>query len=414
MLNKFYFKSCKLLFLIFPISIVFSNLLANFTVYYLAIAGIYIALKKKKYVSKNIFYFLLIFWVYLSARSLFTPEILFSWKSSLVLIRYLFFIITVSYLIENDKSFIKNFSIIFFLFISLLFIDAVIQFFFKKNLLGYTETVQNRISSFFEGRFVLGSYISKIILLAFIFLNITYPLKKYKLIYLLISFLSVLIILISGDRAVLLLFILSLFTILALLDKDYITLKQKVLTLFFVSIVTFILIFSVESFKKRYFFQTLNDLNNADKIFFFSKGHESHWKTSYKMFLDNKLFGKGPNMFRFYCDNNKYNSGEKSCSTHPHNYHIQLLAETGLVGYFMFLCLYVKLIFHLAKQFYYVNFKRETFLSFNKVILLSLIFSNFWPIITTGNIFSSFTLNLVFITLSFYFLDEKNSLNIKK
>jgi len=119
-------------------------------------------------------------------------------------------------------------------------------------------------------------------------------------------------------------------------------------------------------------------------------------------------------MFRFYCDNNKYNSGEKSCSTHPHNYHIQLLAETGLVGYFMFLCLYVKLIFHLAKQFYYVNFKRETFLSFNKVILLSLIFSNFWPIITTGNIFSSFTLNLVFITLSFYFLNEKNSLNIKK
>ena len=414
MLNKFYFKSCKLLFLIFPISIVFSNLFANFTVYYLAIAGIYIALKKKKYVSRNIFYFLLIFWVYLFARSLFTPEILFSLKSSLVLIRYLFFIITVSYLIENDKSFIKNFSVIFFLFISLLFIDAVIQFFFKKNLLGHTDTVNNRISSFFEGRFVLGSYISKIILLAFIFLNNIYSLKKYKLIYLLISFLSILIVLISGDRAVLLLFILSLIGILTLLDKDYIALKQKVLTLFFISIVTFILIFSVENFKKRYFFQTLNDLSSADKIYFFSKGHESHWKTSYKMFLDNKLFGIGPNMFRFYCDNNKYNSGEKSCSTHPHNYHIQLLAETGLVGYLMFLCLFVKLIFYLAKQFYYVNFKKQTFLSFNKVILLSLLFSNFWPIITTGNIFSSFTLNLVFITLSFYFLDEKNSLNIKK
>lgn len=410
MFKKYYLKSCELLFLIFPISIVFSNFIANLTVYYLAFFGIYIFFKKEKYIKKNILYLVLIFWVYISLRSLFTTEILFSLKSSLPLIRYLFFIIAVSYLINNVKNLIRNFSIIFFFFISFLFLDAIIQFSFKKNLFGYTEVINNRISSFFNGRFVLGSYISKITLLSLILLNIFLPFKKFKLFYMVVIFVSVFIVLISGDRASLGLYLLSLITILVLIDKKYISYYQKALSLILISIFTFSLVYSIDSFKKRFFFQTLSDVKRADKIFYFSIGHQSHWQTSYKMFRDNKVFGKGPNMFRFYCDLQKFNSGEKSCSTHPHNYHIQLLSETGLIGYFLFLFVFLSLIFILIKQFYFVYFKRKSLLSFNKIIILSLSFSNFWPIITTGNIFSSFTLNLVFISLGFYFLDEKKIL----
>jgi O-antigen ligase len=407
MFKKYYLKSCELLFLIFPISIVFSNFIANLTVYYLAFFGIYIFFKEEKYIKKNILYLVLIFWVYISLRSLFTTEILFSLKSSLPLIRYLFFIIAVSYLINNVKNLIRNFSIIFFFFISFLFLDAIIQFSFKKNLFGYTEEINNRISSFFNGRFVLGSYISKITLLSLILLNIFLPFKKFKLFYMVVIFVSVFIVLISGDRASLGLYLLSLITILVLIDKKYISYYQKALSLILILIFTFSLVYSIDSFKKRFFFQTLSDVKRADKIFYFSRGHQSHWQTSYKMFRDNKVFGKGPNMFRFYCDLQKFNSGEKSCSTHPHNYHIQLLSETGLIGYFLFLFVFLSLIFILIKQFYFVYFKRKSLLSFNKIIILSLSFSNFWPIITTGNIFSSFTLNLVFISLGFYFLDEK-------
>lgn len=222
-----------------------------------------------------------------------------------------------------------------------------------------------------------------------------------------VIFVSVFIVLISGDRASLGLYLLSLITILILIDKKYISYYQKALSLILILIFTFSLVYSIDSFKKRFFFQTLSDVKRADKIFYFSRGHQSHWQTSYKMFRDNKVFGKGPNMFRFYCDLQKFNSGEKSCSTHPHNYHIQLLSETGLIGYFLFLFVFLSLIFILIKQFYFVYFKRKSLLSFNKIIILSLSFSNFWPIITTGNIFSSFTLNLVFISLGFYFLDEK-------
>lgn len=409
MIKKIYLSSNKFLFYILPISIVFSNFLANFTVYYLALFGVYIFFKKKNYIKKNILYVILIFWLYISFRSLFASELLFSLKSSLPLIRYLFFFIAASYLIENTKNFVKIFSLIFISFIVLLFIDAFIQFIFKKNLLGHSDSVINRISSFFSGRFVLGSYVSKIILLLFVLLNIILPINKFKLIYIIISLISICIILISGDRAALGLFILSLFMMFTLIDKRYFTFYQKLISTFSILIFIVILISSIDNFKSRFFFQTKNDLNKADKIFLFSKGHQSHWQTSYKMFLDNKFFGKGPNMFRFNCDLKKFNSGKKSCSTHPHNYHMQLLGETGLVGYLLFLFLYLTLAFYLIKQFYYVYIKKDYYLNFNKLVLLVLTFSNFWPVITTGNFFSSFTLNLVFIPLSFYFLNEKKT-----
>ena len=409
MIKKIYLDSNKFLFYLIPISVVFSNFFTNFTVYYLALFGVYIFFKEKNYIKKNILYVILMFWFYISIRSLFTSDIFFSLKSSLPLVRYLFFFIAASYLIEKTENFVKIFSLIFFSFITLLFIDAFIQFIFKQNLLGHSETVSNRISGFFSGRFVLGSYISKIILLLFILLNIFIPLNKHKLIYIIISLISIFIILISGDRASLGLFMLSLFIIMALIDKRYFTFYQKIIFLFSILGLVFFLVSSVGSFKSRFYLQTKADVISADNIFYFSKGHQSHWKTSYKMFLDNKFFGKGPNMFRFKCDLQKFNSGKKSCSTHPHNYHIQLLGETGIFGYLLFLSLYLFLIFYLFKQFYYVYIKKVYYLSFNKLVLLSLTFSNFWPVITTGNFFSSFTLNLVFIPLSFYFLNEKNT-----
>ena len=51
------------------------------------------------------------------------------------------------------------------------------------------------------------------------------------------------------------------------------------------------------------------------------------------MFLDKPILGHGPKLFRFECKNDKYSTGIKPCDTHPHNFYIQLLAETGLFGF---------------------------------------------------------------------------------
>ena len=60
--------------------------------------------------------------------------------------------------------------------------------------------------------------------------------------------------------------------------------------------------------------------------------HDDHYSSGMKMFKDNFLFGQGLKMFRVKCNEEKFNVGRFSCSTHPHNIIIQFLAELGIVG----------------------------------------------------------------------------------
>jgi O-antigen ligase len=406
MFKKIYLKSNELLLLIFPISIVFSNFLTNLTVYYISILGLWLLIfKKKNYLNKYFFYIIFFFLLYCSARSFFTTEILFSLKSSITLFRYLFFFIAINFIIEKSNNFLKQFSLILFLFISLMFLDSLIQYFFGKNLFGYQEVINYRISSFFNGRFVLGSYLSKIFLLFLMILNINYKFKNTKTLYFFIFSLFFFATLISGDRSALILLMLSFILFIGLLDNFYLSFKEKIYILMILIISLLNILSFSQGFKNRFIFQTLNDLNfKKNKLVNFpSEGHSSHWRTAFKMYLDNKVFGKGPNMFRHYCDEEQFNSGPKSCSTHPHNYHFQFLAELGLTGYITFLIFFLFTTFKLIKQFYCIYFKNIIYLRFDSLIIFIYLFSIFWPIITTGNVFGSFTLNIIIFVISIMF-----------
>ena len=82
------------------------------------------------------------------------------------------------------------------------------------------------------------------------------------------------------------------------------------------------------------------------RFIIFSYGHETLYRTAFNMFLDRPIIGHGPKMFRIKCSDPKYaevvgtsERGISSCMTHPHNFYIQLLAETGLIVflyYFLF------------------------------------------------------------------------------
>ena len=72
-------------------------------------------------------------------------------------------------------------------------------------------------------------------------------------------------------------------------------------------------------------------------------------ESAFKMFKDNVFFGTGIKTFKILCKDEKYYkkknykvwiksatdhykgfTGLDNCSTHPHNYYIQLLSETGI------------------------------------------------------------------------------------
>ena len=77
----------------------------------------------------------------------------------------------------------------------------------------------------------------------------------------------------------------------------------------------------------------------GEKINTFSIQHQVIYSTSLKIFKDNPIFGIGPKNFREKCKEEKYKTYIKEdhsvdgCQTHPRNTYIQLLVETGVIGF---------------------------------------------------------------------------------
>ena len=143
-------------------------------------------------------------------------------------------------------------------------------------------------------------------------------------------------------------------------------------------------------------------------ITLFTSVHESHYKTAYKMFEQNKFFGVGNKMFRKLCGNKDYYYNEYSCSTHPHNTYLQILAENGLVGIVFITTIFIYIAVILFKEFIVRNFKKIKTLDDKALLILIGIFLNLWPIIPSGNFFNNWLSILIYFLLDFLYCFNKN------
>ena len=150
-------------------------------------------------------------------------------------------------------------------------------------------------------------------------------------------------------------------------------------------------------FDKTFAQMNLLDKNKRDKegLYIFTKAHTHHYITAYKMFLDNKVFGVGVKNFRNFCSDSKYEISKLSCSSHPHNTYIQILTETGVVGFIFLLSTLFFLLQKLFLHFFY-KFNKKIFFSDFEICILSGISIYLWPFIPTGNVFSNW-LNILLI-----------------
>ena len=407
-LEKGYFSFLGFLIIIYPISIIFSNFLSNFIVYFSSFSILaYIFYKKKYEVFNNKFYIIfVIFGLYITVRALFVDNenLFFSLKSSLSFIRYLFFIIVIKFLIENYDNFLKIFTKFFFIFLSIVVFDGLIQYIFGTNLIGM-NVINNRISGFFgESDLVLGSYIARTMYLL-IGLVILTKINYNKNIIAVIIFIGTLITFISGERAA---FALSILGCVYFLLNSNIFERKKLIFLLVLLIGVISSLITFNSASKQRFLQTFSDIRSTENIMYFSKGHESHWRAAYLMFENNKLFGQGPNMFRKICDNKEFNINKKSCSTHPHNFYIQLLAETGIIGFsFIFYLLYQIIILSLKNIIMIIKKKEKNIFSTYKICMITCLLINFCPILPNGNFFSSFLGNIIVLSIAFIGIKEK-------
>ena len=139
---------------------------------------------------------------------------------------------------------------------------------------------------------------------------------------------------------------------------------------------------------------------------FFSSTHNNYYLTAMNMFKENKLFGTGPRSFRYICDNKKFQINKYSCSTHPHNYYLEVLSELGLVGFIFLIFAYVYVIFKINVLYFIKEFSRE---NNYKICLMGLYLINLWPIMPTGSFFNNWTSIILYIPISFYlFINNKH------
>jgi len=305
------------------------------------------------------------------------------------------------------------------IFISL---DALIQFYFGKNLFGIlaSQIENNRISGVFGKELILGSFITK---LAFILFAINYFKKRNYYNFFLIAFFFT-IIFITGERASFFLFAIGIF-------YSFIFIKDKKIYIFFLItslIVIVAIIVNKDTIKKRMLTQTYeqiysgNNNNNAQrKLFLFSEGHQVLILNSLNMFYQNPILGIGTNLYRFECEKEKYfisgkyypnfGSGKNlinHCNTHPHNYYVQILAETGIIGGFFLFFALIKFVNHSIRNFY-TQIKRKKYIDQYEVFISSAMLINLWPFITTGNFFGSSAANLFWLPVGFFLASIESS-----
>ena len=356
---------------------------------------------------KNFFFIIFIlFSIYILLNSILLVGNLVSIKSSLTFFRFGFFALAISFILKKNKSRLKYFFYSIIVSFISLFLDSIFQKIFGFNLLGVEMQHSIRVSSFFGDELILGSFVFKItpIILAFIYYLFKEKSNFYSLV---ITFLSLIIILLSAEKTAL--FSMMIFSFLFFIVIEYSFKIKVIIILFFFSLLTSILLLN-EPIKNRIYNQLI--LNSGNGKYIYTKVHDSHFRTAYKMFIDKPIFGHGPKMFRYKCSDKNYKIDQHSCSTHPHNFVLQILSETGLVGFFFYLFLYLVILKNFIINLFLSLSKKKIFMP--EYLLYSSLVVIFLPLATSGNIFNNWLSCIHFFNIGIllFFFNEKKDENL--
>ncbi len=392
----------------------------------------FIRLKNKIYFRNINIIFLFLFWyIYILISSLNSDNILLSLESSLFYFRFGFLCLVIYFCCSNYDNFIKLFVLILSFCFTILFFDSCIQYLTNYNILGWKTISHGRISSFFKDELIMGSYVSRLvptlISLYLISLYKTKSLKNILFIIIMVLFSNILVIL-SGERAAL--FNIIAFNVFALIFSKSLRLIFLINFLLFLVIGSFV-IFSENSIKDRLYKETLENFNifqnqnlqndekkeTNNKKYIFSSIHQSTYLSALHMFKNNVLIGVGPKNYRVVCQDDEYIHYFKEhgyeCLSHPHNTYMQLLAETGIIGFLFILTIFIIITFRLSKYIFVYSLSKSSvnLILESKGFLLFAIFLTLFPFIPTGNFFNNWLSCLYFIPIGFLLYLTKKEKN---
>lgn len=336
---------------------------------------------------KNEYFILLsLIWISLLVNLLFSQNFNLSLSRNIFFFKNIIFVFALIFFLRKEKNFNLIFNI-YLIIIAIVAFDIFIEFFTKKNILGFQSTDPSRIASFLGKELKIGHFI-----LGFSFITAGYYLEKilkkstiYKVFGFIIITIFFISLLLTGERANSIkgVFIALIFIILA--KKEIFRYKKIFLTT--IILLSFSTYFFSEKIRYRFDF-IIKPINNIGIIEAFKQTqHAAHYYTAIKIFEKYPIFGVGNKNFREECmkdeyKNNDYKRTAERCATHPHQIYLELLSEQGLLGFFVI----ISVIFIILFKSFKIYSKSK-----NLIHLASILFtlSQFLPLIPSGSFFTA-------------------------
>jgi len=271
-------------------------------------------------------------------------------------------------------------------------LDTLLQFFRGTDIFGYSSNPSHgmRLSGPFGDEYIVGSFIGKFALISLFYLN------KKNFFYEYVSLLTFLIIVfLSNERAA---SIMCFFSMVAyFLLSPNLNFKMKLIN--FISLALLIVfLFNINTQLKKHFIERTfqqfaivsgNEGGDYEHESFWDSRWGAHFLTAVEINKNYPLLGSGLHTYRIECLNKKYEKinsirVNERCNTHPHNIYLEIWSELGTLFFIFFVIFNIYFLFKLFKV-YFFNKKYQQEAS----IIISLYFMLFFPIQTTGSLFST-------------------------
>jgi O-antigen ligase len=398
------------LFLFFPIILILRPVIINSFLILVTLILMYKIFQKKYFhIIKNErwIWFFLLFIFYCIFRSFFSLNPNLALQSGISLFRFIAFALFIFLFIQDTKNF--NIIIKFWTIVLILCcIDTLIQYFFGKDIFGFPRVGGERLTGPFGNHQVIGAYLSYISvpLVFYYFSKITNFSFNKQFILFIIYFLLFITIALTGERLSFIIFLCSSIVIFFF--------NFRIKKFFYLITLIFLILFCIYYFSSYFqnrahqFYLTIIDFSNSPWGRLYHSG--------YLVFKSDVFFGVGLKNYSIICDTQiidplkvTQQNIHQFCSTHPHHLYLEILSETGIIGFVLlfltFRNFFSSIITKIKKLKNNQTYEEYKGLLFGNILIL---FIYFWPIKTSGRFFTTFNGSFFWFNLGMALLITKD------
>ena len=427
------------LFSFIPISFIAGNLVLNINILLFLLCAIFFRWKDLLQINlRTIDKLIIIFFSYIFITGVlnnfffrdvkvFPDNIIFI--KTIFYLRFLIFYFVLRILVEKNIINFKTFLISCSACSYFVCLDLIYQFNFGKDIFGFISNDPRRLGGPFGDEMIAGSYLQRFAIFAFFLFLIFFKIKNkfYLSIFLFSTFSLFLIsIIISGNRIPIILFLILMLCVFS----SFKTIRKYLIPLFLTITLIIGILFNVNQNIKEHFLHFNNKV--IESVDFFStiiikdkkskiieipgnvKGqykvtvngklvqipnnYIKEFNSGYQTWLNNKYIGSGIKSFHKSCQKSGISFNILNCSSHPHNYYLEILSEIGIIGLLFLIIIFSKIFYdNLIKRnmFGYSLEKNGLILPFIFLFLLEV-----FPIRTTGSFFTTGNATYIFLVMS--------------